>query len=265
MVLIETISSIIEEYSSLISMFFAMIPPLFILISVYHFANIKTIQVKFLSIFALIIGMIIVLPIALIEYQAIPDGLSTTVLGVIFSNFGVVATVEELGKLIIVYYIFKYFPSIRKPHYVILVALAGSTGFAFIENIIYVLDGGIETAILRAFSSIPMHAATAIIIGFFGCREELGNMKNGWIIGYLIAVFMHGLYNTYAMLLNHATPLFSGVFVIALFYFLVAVILLKYSKDWSDRIDKEREVLSLSEPVILYLPEPIEEDKREED
>ena len=48
----------------------------------------------------------------------------------------------------------------------IVYATAAGLGFATIENILYVLDGGIAVGIIRAIASVPGHVVFACIWGF---------------------------------------------------------------------------------------------------
>ena len=48
----------------------------------------------------------------------------------------------------------------------IVYATAASLGFATIENILYVLDGGLAVGIVRAIASVPGHVVFACIWGF---------------------------------------------------------------------------------------------------
>ena len=48
-----------------------------------------------------------------------------------------------------------------------------AAGFAMLENIMYVLDGGISVAVTRAFLSVPLHAFCGAFMGaFFGMAKK---------------------------------------------------------------------------------------------
>jgi RsiW-degrading membrane proteinase PrsW (M82 family) len=62
----------------------------------------------------------------------------------------------------------------------IVYAVAASLGFAAVENLFYVLEGGVSVGLLRAFLSIPGHAFFGAIMGYYmglakfaGPRERL--------------------------------------------------------------------------------------------
>lgn len=77
-----------------------------------------------------------------------------------------------------------------------------SLGFATYENIMYVLDGGVGTAIARMFTSIPGHTCFAIYMGYYYSKAKLASI-NGDTNGYKkytkralwVPVILHGLYD----------------------------------------------------------------------
>lgn len=54
----------------------------------------------------------------------------------------------------------------------IVYAVFVSLGFAALENIFYVLDGGLSTAIMRMFTAVPLHAFTAVFMGYYYSRAK---------------------------------------------------------------------------------------------
>ena len=72
-----------------------------------------------------------------------------------------------------------------------------SLGFATVENIMYVLPGGIATGVVRALISVPAHFLFAVIMGYFLSLAKFSNGKKaGYIIlGLVIAMIAHGLFD----------------------------------------------------------------------
>ena len=96
-------------------------------------------------------------------------------------------------------------------------AIFVSLGFAALENIGYVMGYGIEIAPARALLAIPAHMSFAVYMGYFygkAKRSALQGNKGGAIAnnwkGYLLAVFLHGFYDTCAMI---GTELASILFI----------------------------------------------------
>ena len=76
-----------------------------------------------------------------------------------FMAFFVVGLGEELCKyLVLVLYALRK-PSFNEPFDGIVYAVMISLGFAALENVFYVSDGGVGVAFARMFTAVPMHAA----------------------------------------------------------------------------------------------------------
>jgi RsiW-degrading membrane proteinase PrsW (M82 family) len=76
-----------------------------------------------------------------------------------------------------------------------------SLGFATLENLLYVSQGGIGVAVLRAFTAVPGHAFTGVAMGYFVGRARFASAGRGWLAfqGLLYATVLHGLYNLFLM------------------------------------------------------------------
>jgi len=118
---------------------------------------------------------------------------------IIVSSFIVAAFVEEALKLWVVkthVYKSKYFDEVMDG---ITYTIIASLGFATLENIFYVLDGGFTIGIIRAFISVPAHALFSGIMGYFigKARFEVDSKKSQKLLikGFAIAVFYHGTFN----------------------------------------------------------------------
>lgn len=83
----------------------------------------------------------------------------------------------------------------------IIYGAAVGLGFAATENMLYetaaLMEGGaqafIATAVIRSISSALLHATASSVLGLGIARKTLG--MGGWMIYYLGAVAMHGVFN----------------------------------------------------------------------
>jgi RsiW-degrading membrane proteinase PrsW (M82 family) len=118
-------------------------------------------------------------------------------------SFLLVAPVEELAKLGVVLLFVWGNPNFNEENDGVVYVGASSIGFALLENIAYVVQNGMGTGILRAFTSIPLHVFTAVILGLFVGRAHFTPStprRIGLIgAGFLIAWAVHGAYDTFAM------------------------------------------------------------------
>ena len=137
--------------------------------------------------------------------------------------FIVVALVEEFSKYVIVKYYAQPKKEFNEPYDGIIYAVMVSMGFACTENIMYVLDGGYEIAILRAFTAVPAHATFGILMGYFMGKAKFS--KNKFFLnltGLFFAVLFHGAYDFFLFI--HFVP---GISIGAFVSLAIAIILSK--------------------------------------
>ena len=138
--------------------------------------------------------------------------------------FLVVAVVEEGTKFWLLKLRTWYHPAFNYRFDGIVYAVFVSLGFAAYENITYVLHYGLSVALPRALLAVPGHAAFAVVMGAFYGRAKLregwgdlvGARRDLWT-GYLCAVFLHGFYDTCAMIGTGTSTVVFLVFVALMF------------------------------------------------
>lgn len=113
--------------------------------------------------------------------------------------FFVVALIEEFSKYIFVRFYSQPKKYFNEPFDGIVYAVMVSMGFAAIENIAYVSQGGMGTAIVRAFTAVPAHATFAVLMGYFMGLAKFAPSKKQKrklnLIGLALAVLFHGAYD----------------------------------------------------------------------
>jgi protease PrsW len=101
--------------------------------------------------------------------------------------------------------------------------VVASLGFACMENIMYSMQGGVPTAILRAFTAVPMHAVASGMMGYYiGMAKFAGSPQAEKALfrkGLWLAIFIHGLYDFFIF----AAPDVNGLLAYAIFPLLVVV------------------------------------------
>lgn len=97
-------------------------------------------------------------------------------------------------------------PAFDEPLDGVVYGATASLGFATLENILYVGDGGMQVAVLRALTAVPQHAFTGIIMGAFLGRARFAEdpaRRFGLLATALgMAVLLHGAYD--AVLMTHS-------------------------------------------------------------
>jgi len=141
--------------------------------------------------------------------------------------FLVVAVVEEGGKLFFLKQRTWRDPNFNYRFDGVVYAVFVSLGFAALENINYVFGYGLQVAVPRALLAIPAHMGFAVFMGAYYGRAkvceaygDLAGKRANLLRGYLIAVCLHGFYDTCAMLHTAVSTLVFAAFV-AVMYFLV--------------------------------------------
>ena len=85
----------------------------------------------------------------------------------IIDNFICVALVEEGFKWLALKFITSKNKNFNSLFDGIVYAVFVSLGFAGFENILYVFDGGLSTALMRAVTAVPGHMFNAVIMGYY--------------------------------------------------------------------------------------------------
>lgn len=146
--------------------------------------------------FGAVVSIFIVTILYLITGRFIPITDEYSVWQQFIQAFVVVALSEEFSKYVIVKYFAQPKKAFNEPYDGIIYAVMVSMGFACTENIMYVLQGGYETAILRAFTAVPAHATFGVLMGYFMGLAKFSNNRIKYnIAGLFLAVLFHGAYD----------------------------------------------------------------------
>ena len=182
-----------------------------------------------------ILGFVSAIPVVIVEMilgKFFPtDEVSNFIL--IFINVFISVAVVEEGFKWLVTMLFGYKnKEFDEVYDIIVYAVFASLGFALIENVLYVLSNGFLTGLLRAFTSVPAHTCTGILMGYYlglSKTEELkGNqsVSNKYMLySIIVPALLHTLYDTFAMSkLNNSFYLFI---VCTVFLYVTSLSLIK--------------------------------------
>ena len=109
----------------------------------------------------------------------------------------IVGLSEEVSKyLMLRYYAFPK-KSFDEPFDGIVYSVMVGMGFATLENIGYVMQHGLGTAVLRMFLSVPAHGTFAVLMGYYVGKAKFEPHRKGWLLfaGVFWATFFHGTYD----------------------------------------------------------------------
>jgi RsiW-degrading membrane proteinase PrsW (M82 family) len=151
------------------------------------------------------LGAASAVPAALIELalQGLPLFGMPGMAGAAAVAFIQVAPVEEACKLAVVLLYAWRKPAFNEENDGIVYAGASAIGFALLENVIYVARLGIGAGAARAFSAIPLHVFTAVLVGLPVGQARFAvsrAARNGLVVrGFALAWVVHGLYDMFAL------------------------------------------------------------------
>lgn len=116
-----------------------------------------------------------------------------------------VGLIEEFAKWIISYKVVYKNNEFNESYDAIVYSVFTSLGFALVENILYVLSNGVITGLLRAFTSVPAHTCTGIVMGYYLGLSKLKEINNDkkesnkyMLFSLLIPALIHTIYDTLA-------------------------------------------------------------------
>ena len=125
-----------------------------------------------------------------------------TLAWLVFDNFIMTALVEEGGKYFVLKKLTWRSPAFDYVFDGIVYAVVTSLGFATLENILYLMDGDLSTAVMRAVFSVPGHAIDAVFMGsFYGlakrfdCAGDASKCRANLRHALWVPVLIHGFYD----------------------------------------------------------------------
>jgi len=140
----------------------ASLAPIIAVILYIYFKDKFEKEPKKLLLYNFLFGAIVSILISTILYtisnSILPLRNHFSVLEQFIKAFFVVAFIEEFSKYVIVRFYAQPKKDFNEPFDGIIYAVMVSMGFAAVENIFYVMEGGLEVALIRAFTVIPAHA-----------------------------------------------------------------------------------------------------------
>lgn len=134
--------------------------------------------------------------------------------------------------------------------------VSAAVGFAVYENIMYVAQYGVQTAIARAFTAVPLHAFCGVFMGVFYAYAKkaaiLGNNRGKMffnILALVVPMLIHGIYDTFAFM---RTPGFTNallVFVVFLYIISLSTINNLSNADYKAGFYPQARVISYDEEL----------------
>jgi RsiW-degrading membrane proteinase PrsW (M82 family) len=200
--------------------FLALAPVFAIIVYIYSKDKYEK-EPKKLLFFSFLFGAILSIFISSILYLVfdvmLPHPKEFSIWHQFIKAFFIVALIEEFSKYVIVRFYAQPKKDFNEPFDGIIYAVMVSMGFAAVENILYVFEGGLETAIWRAFTAVPAHATFGVLMGYFMGKAKFSKNKALWnLTGLLVAILFHGSYDFF-LFINFIPGISIGAFISLIF------------------------------------------------
>lgn len=172
--------------------------PVFIIAGYIYFRDKYEKEPIRLLIFSLLAGAFIVIPVFFVEHffslftDSFPGLFSAA-----WNAFVVAAFTEEVFKFIALYLLIWKNPEFNEKFDGIVYAVFVSLGFAAVENVLYVIQGGAGTGLVRAVTAVPAHAIFGVTMGFFfGLARFYEKQRNSLKLkAVFYPILLHGIYD----------------------------------------------------------------------
>ena len=216
------------------------------------------------------LGFFSAIPVVIVELflgKFFPTDDLTSVVQVFINVFISVALVEEGFKWLVTKFIAYHNKEFDEVYDIIVYAVFASLGFACIENILYVMSGGLSTAILRAVLSIPGHACFGVLMGYFFSQAKLANVNENkslqtknLVLSILIPTAVHTIYDALLFSVSIVGDYVALLLILLFLVFVIAVVVIccilvskvsKMQQSISNNV-KEGSIVADSEGHINY-------------
>lgn len=206
-------------YERLLVILFSLVPTIFLVCFVLY-TDRKSKEPTKNVIICLLSGILTIAFASYLENLVMPFFSNSVILTYVW------AFIEEFSKLAIFFlFIFdnKHYDDIYDGVvYMMLIALS----FAGLENIMYAfsestISSSISLALMRDFTTVPLHVICGIVIGFFVSLGSFSKDKNkkytNFGLAILIPSFIHGTFNVLMNLLGNLKIDYSNIFLVLIF------------------------------------------------
>jgi len=195
--------------------------PVFIILFYIYFRDKYEREPLGLLVKAVVSGMLVVIPVFFAERFLLGLMPSMGKIGAAaYHAFVVAGMCEEVFKFLVLYLLVWKSPSFNEKFDGIVYAVFVSLGFAAVENVMYVMEGGIQTALVRALTAVPAHALFGITMGYYlGIAHMYEELRKTYLLrAILFPILLHGIYDFILMVeIDWLLTLFVP-YVIGLYY-----------------------------------------------
>ena len=163
----------------------------------------------------------------------IPQPSDSPLADALYNAFVSAALPEEFCKLLMLYLCIWKNPNFDEYYDGLEYAAFVGLGFAGIENLLYIVQGGLGLALGRGIFAVPAHFFFAIFMGYFFAmaRFQYSERRKFMTFAYIVPVMLHGTYDFVLMFMSNlnggsdmmqeATPMTLILYALFLFFFFI--------------------------------------------
>ncbi|MEK9198014.1 glutamic-type intramembrane protease PrsW [Ureibacillus sp. 179-F W5.1 NHS] len=177
-------------------LFSAAIAPGLALLSYFYLRNQMATEPRKTLLQAFLFGTLITFPIMFIQYVVkTEDTFSNRFITEVLFSSGL----EEFFKWLVIFTVILRHIEFDDPYDGILYGASVSLGFATVENVLYLISFGINTALMRAILPVSSHALFGVVMGYYFGKSKFANndKKTEYLILSILTPFLlHIIYNS---------------------------------------------------------------------
>ncbi len=155
------------------------------------------------------LGALSIFPASFLE--GVFEGFGFTQNAELTTTFNYALTVgfsEEMSKFLILIVFFYRRKEFNEPFDGITYGVMIAMGFATLENVFYVVEGGLGVALIRMFTAVPAHATFGVLMGFFVGMAKFQHRRHSFKMplprtaAVVFPMVMHALYDFFLYMRN---------------------------------------------------------------
>lgn len=189
-----------------------------------------------------LLGILIAVPVIIVAWplMLLNSRLDHPMLAGLYTALICAAVPEEFFKFIVITRYSARNPAFDEPMDGVVYGATASLGFATLENILYVARGGWIVAVSRALTAVPCHACLGAIMGYYVGQERfITNRKASALLGLLVAIVLHGLYDFPLLVMIRLGSYSPGNWALSWELFAFSLVVLVVEIAWTRRIVKQ--------------------------
>jgi protease PrsW len=173
----------------------------------------------FAGVLSAIVSLLLSTPLGILSYDK-------GVEGAFYDAFFIAALPEEMAKFLMLHLVVSRSHAFDHYYDGVLYAVCVSMGFAALENVLYVIDGGYSVAMTRAVLAVPGHMLFAVPMGFFYAFSRFQPERKNYFLALCLGVpiLLHGTYDFGLMVSGVMAESNPGTMLLILIALLVFII-----------------------------------------